>query len=321
MILILISAIGLAIYYGLDRDQKAFTASLIGIPCSAGLLLAYVRGIEIARYAFVVLSIFVITFALGTSLNQYFHPLALLPTILALVLTSPRWTLGAALVSYIIILARARGVGPYTDPEIVIAYCIVVGGLVISRMATDSATSLAEANQRADHERQRAEESLALANQQSAELRTAFETVATREEQLSDTLAELQSREDTIRELSAPILPVLPGVLVAPLVGNFDQERASVFNSNLLEAIQRQHARHAIFDVTGLPVLDTAVANTLLKAASAAQLLGAQVLLVGIRPEVAQTLVSLDVTFTGMDMASDLQQAIGTLMKSQNFKG
>lgn len=317
MILILISAIGLAIYYGLDQDQKAFTASLIAVPCSAGLLLAYVRGIEIARYVFVVLSIFVITFALGTSLNQYFHPLALLPTILALVLTSPKWTLGTALVSYIIILARARWVGPYTDAEVVIAYSILVGGLVISRMATDSATILAEANQRADEERQRAEQALALANQQSAELRTALETVATREEQLNHTLTDLQQSEHTIRELSAPILPILPGVLVAPLIGSFDQQRATTFQTNLLRAIERQHTRYVVFDVTGLPVLDTEVANTLIQAATAAQLLGAQVLLVGVRPEVAQTLVTLDVTFSGMAIAIDLQEAIGTLLQSQ----
>jgi rsbT co-antagonist protein RsbR len=107
-------------------------------------------------------------------------------------------------------------------------------------------------------------------------------------------------------------LPVLPGVLIAPLVGAIDESRAAVFVANVLRAVERERAQQVIFDVTGVPLIDTQVARMILQAADAVRLLGAQVILVGIRPEVAQTVVGLGVALD-MKTFADLQQAIHAL--------
>jgi rsbT co-antagonist protein RsbR len=82
-----------------------------------------------------------------------------------------------------------------------------------------------------------------------------------------------------------------------------------------------KRARWAIFDITGVPVIDTQVAQTLLQAASAADLLGTQVLLVGIRPEAAQTLVSLNVHFGTMTTYANLQEALRALLSHRSNNG
>lgn len=144
-------------------------------------------------------------------------------------------------------------------------------------------------------------------------LATALQTVEQREAQTRQALAELQDSQATIRELSAPILPVLPGVLVAPLIGAIDSARASTFTANVLRAAERQRARQIVFDITGVPVVDTHVAGILLQTATAARMLGAHVVLVGVRPEVAQTLVGLGVALDQLETYADLQQAITKL--------
>lgn len=149
--------------------------------------------------------------------------------------------------------------------------------------------------------------------ERTAELQEALRTVEQREAQLQQTLADLRASQEAIRELSAPVLPVLPGVLVAPLVGAIDEARAAVFVSNVLHSIEREWAHHVIFDITGVPLVDTQVARMILQAAEAARLLGAQVIVVGIRPEVAQTVVGLGVALERMRTFANLQQAISAL--------
>lgn len=152
----------------------------------------------------------------------------------------------------------------------------------------------------------------ATVNERTAGLQEALRTVEQREAQLQQALADLQTSQATIRELSAPVLPVLPGVLIAPLVGAIDESRATVFVANVLRAVERERAQQVIFDVTGVPLIDTQVARMILQAADAVRLLGAQVILVGIRPEVAQTVVGLGVALD-MKTYADLQQAIHAL--------
>lgn len=149
--------------------------------------------------------------------------------------------------------------------------------------------------------------------QRTAELQEALRIVEQREAQLRQTLADLRASQEAVRELSAPVLPVLPGVLVARLVGAIDAGRAEVFVTNVLHAIERERAHHVIFDITGVPLVDTHVARVILQAADAARLLGAQVVVVGIRPEVAQTVVGLGVALERMRTFANLQQAISAL--------
>jgi rsbT co-antagonist protein RsbR len=152
----------------------------------------------------------------------------------------------------------------------------------------------------------------ATVSERTAGLQEALRTVEQREAQLQQALADLRASQATIRALSAPVLPVLPGVLVAPLVGAIDESRAAVFVANVLRAVERERAQQVIFDVTGVPLIDTQVARMILQAADAVRLLGAQVILVGIRPEVAQTVVGLGVALD-MKTFADLQQAIHAL--------
>jgi rsbT co-antagonist protein RsbR len=110
--------------------------------------------------------------------------------------------------------------------------------------------------------------------------------------------------------LSSPVVPLLEGILVMPLVGVIDTERAALLLSTLLTATERHRASMVIVDVTGVPIVDTQVARVLLEAASAIRLLGAQTVLVGLRPELAQTIVGLGLDLTSLVTRADLQSAV-----------
>jgi len=114
----------------------------------------------------------------------------------------------------------------------------------------------------------------------------------------------------TIAELSSPVVPVARGVLVVPMVGTVDSHRAAQFVETLLTSIRAHQARVVIIDITGVMVVDTNVAHHLVQAARAAQLLGAEVVLVGITPAVAQTVVQLGVQLPGMATRADLESGM-----------
>src|SRR6185295_2919913 len=96
-------------------------------------------------------------------------------------------------------------------------------------------------------------------------------------------------------ELSTPLIPISDDTVIMPLIGNIDSRRAQQVIEALLEGVAETRTQVAILDITGVPVVDTQVANALIGAAQAVKLLGAQVVITGIRPEVAQTLVGLGV--------------------------
>jgi len=112
---------------------------------------------------------------------------------------------------------------------------------------------------------------------------------------------------EVIRELSTPILPIHPGIIVVPLVGQMDSSRSAQFTEKLLTGIQRHGAEVVIIDITGVAVVDSAVANHLVQATRAASLLGATCVLVGSSPEVATTLVTLGISFGNLITQRDLE--------------
>jgi anti-anti-sigma factor len=138
--------------------------------------------------------------------------------------------------------------------------------------------------------------------------------VEQREERLHQTLADLRSSQAEIRDLSAPVIPALPGILIAPVIGAIDSARAGILMENVLTAVEGRRATVVIFDITGVPVVDTQVAQVLLQTARAIGLLGARVVLVGIRPEVAQTIVTLGVVMEGVITYASLQEALLALI-------
>ncbi len=133
--------------------------------------------------------------------------------------------------------------------------------------------------------------------------------------QIHDQALQIESQQQTIRELSTPILPLYEGILVLPLVGAIDSFRASQMMERLLTTIAERQADIVILDITGVPVIDTAVANYLLQTARAAQLIGAHVILVGIGPEIAQTMVQLGVDVSSIEVGATLQSGIDLALR------
>jgi PAS domain S-box-containing protein len=120
----------------------------------------------------------------------------------------------------------------------------------------------------------------------------------------------IQMQAGLLAELSTPLIPITQAVVVMPLIGSIDSRRAQQVLDTLLHGISERGARIAILDITGVPIVDTHVAGALIRAAQSAQLLGAQVVLTGIRPEVAQTLVGMGTELHGIVTRSDLQSGI-----------
>ncbi len=151
----------------------------------------------------------------------------------------------------------------------------------------------------------------------TASLAQALEAGEERQTQLAQALAELSASEATVRNLSAPVLPVLPGVLVAPLIGVLDPARAAIVTDNVLRMIQRERATTLIFDITGMLILDPDAAQELLRALAAVRLLGAEAILVGIRPEVAETLIALRIDLAPIRSYPSLQEAVEAWLASR----
>ncbi len=143
------------------------------------------------------------------------------------------------------------------------------------------------------------------------------ERVAERTRDVRQALEDLQRSAETIRQMSVPVVPVADGVLVLPLVGALDSQRAALLTERLLDAIQRERGRTVLIDITGVPVVDSHVAGVLLEAAQAVRLLGAEPVLVGIRAEVAQTIVGLGLDLSRITTRRDLRSGLAYAL-SQN---
>ncbi len=120
----------------------------------------------------------------------------------------------------------------------------------------------------------------------------------------------IQAQQATLRELSTPLIPLADHVVVMPLVGTIDSARAQMIMETLLEGISTHQADVAILDITGVPIVDTQVADALLRTARAARLLGAQVVLTGIGGHIAQTLITLGADLSGLVTLNNLQSGI-----------
>jgi rsbT co-antagonist protein RsbR len=127
----------------------------------------------------------------------------------------------------------------------------------------------------------------------------------------------IRAQAATLAEISTPLIPVAAGLLVMPLVGSIDGNRAEQIVETLLDGVSRLGAKTVILDVTGVKMVDTNVANTMIRATQAVRLLGASIWLTGIRAEVAQTLVRLGVDLGQLVVRSTLQNAIAYALKSE----
>jgi len=136
--------------------------------------------------------------------------------------------------------------------------------------------------------------------------------------QIVEQLAMIAQQEELISELHVPILPLSDSALVLPLIGMIDSQRLQLAQERVLEAVKSNAARHLLLDITGVPVVDTFVAQGLIQMVQATRLLGCEVVLVGIRPEVAQAIVGLGLSFSDVVTRSTLQSGIAyTLQQSR----
>jgi rsbT co-antagonist protein RsbR len=135
-------------------------------------------------------------------------------------------------------------------------------------------------------------------------------TLQAAEEGLAEREQAMAAQRRLIQELSTPIVPIHEGVLVLPIIGTIDSRRATQILEAALERIVAAQAEILILDITGVPYIDTNVANYLLQMVRAVTLLGAQSVLVGIGTEIAQTLVHLGVDLSGVIVRANLQAGI-----------
>ncbi|MGD6968478.1 RsbT co-antagonist protein RsbRA [Rossellomorea vietnamensis] len=123
-----------------------------------------------------------------------------------------------------------------------------------------------------------------------------------------------------LQELSAPLIPVFEKISVMPLVGTIDTERARLIMENLLTGVVKHRAEVVLIDITGVPVVDTMVAHHIIQASEAVRLVGAQCMLVGIRPEIAQTIVNLGIDLNQFSTNSTLRKGIEKALEMTNRK-
>jgi rsbT co-antagonist protein RsbR len=123
----------------------------------------------------------------------------------------------------------------------------------------------------------------------------------------------VEAQATLLQELSTPVIPLTDSILVLPLVGSIDTRRAQQLLETVLERIAETGAQTLLLDITGVPIIDTHVAQVLIQISNAARLLGARIALTGIRPEVAQALVGLGVELQNMVTYSTLQRGLGDL--------
>jgi len=135
-----------------------------------------------------------------------------------------------------------------------------------------------------------------------------FETYAAAREQI------IADQATAMLELSTPVIRLWDGVIAVPLVGALDSARTQLVMEKLLETLVATGADHAVLDITGVSTVDTEVAQHLLKTVSAARLLGAECIVSGIRPQVAQTIVSLGIEFGDIATKATLADALAHVL-------
>ncbi|MBM7805138.1 rsbT co-antagonist protein RsbR [Geodermatophilus bullaregiensis] len=128
----------------------------------------------------------------------------------------------------------------------------------------------------------------------------------------------IRQQQDSIRELSTPVLPVRERLLILPIIGVLDSERARQLTDQLLNGIRTHRARVVVIDITGVPEVDESVADHLVRTVDASRLMGASVIITGLSPLIAQTLVTIGVDLSKMDTIGDLQ---GGLEEAERLLG
>ncbi|MDZ5662250.1 STAS domain-containing protein [Nocardioides sp. zg-1308] len=130
----------------------------------------------------------------------------------------------------------------------------------------------------------------------------------------------IRDQQDALLELSTPVLQVRERLLILPIIGVLDQDRARQLTEQLLHAIRAHRAKLVVIDVTGVPDMDETVANSLVDTVTASRLMGADVIITGLSSEIAQTLVTIGVDLSKMHTVGDLQGGIEEAERQLGFR-
>jgi rsbT co-antagonist protein RsbR len=150
-------------------------------------------------------------------------------------------------------------------------------------------------------------------SERTTALEQALREVQTRSTEQTRLIERINQQQATIQDLSVPVIPIDDDTLVMPLVGTLDSERLALLQNQGLAAIEQTHAHTLIVDITGVPIIDIQVGHRLVEMMQAVRLLGGEVLIVGVRPEVAQTIVGLGIDLHDMRSFSSLQSALANI--------
>jgi rsbT co-antagonist protein RsbR len=130
----------------------------------------------------------------------------------------------------------------------------------------------------------------------------------------------IREQQESMLELSTPVVELWDGILAIPLIGALDSNRTQVVMESLLEKIVQTESDLAIIDITGVPTVDTMVAQHLLKTVTAARLMGAQCIISGIRPQIAATIVHLGVDLGDVITKASLADAFRLALRQQGVR-
>jgi anti-anti-sigma regulatory factor len=271
------------------------TAMALIVLC--GVFVTYWREWQYAPVLVVLVMTALCLFQQEPYLTRQLSIVIFLPPVIALILARPPWVIGSAAVTLGGLIALAGGKGVYTDPLTIILYAMVIGGMILARIVTDTTQRRAEAS--ADQARQ----ALARSETQAHELAQKAEELATQNDEQRRLL-------DLVATLETPAVALADGVLLTPVVGHLDSRRADALTRRLLNEVSSQRARMVILDIAGVPTVDTAVAQALLRSIQAVRLLGCEVTITGISASVAATMTQLGINMAGVRTARTPQEVI-----------
>jgi rsbT co-antagonist protein RsbR len=277
------------------------------------------------------ITLFLAIMLVGTGLNSSGATLAgfSIPLAIGALLSGPRvlWvTFAASLAGVLLTLLleyKVPQVIGFTRPNgdnragVVGGYLIIAGllSIILSRFSTTLYQAIADGRARQDELeglRQGLEDTVA---ERTATLQTTLDELATRAAAQEQLLATTQAQRAVIQQLGVPIIPLGGGRLLVPLVGELDPERMDLITDRVVQAAVSGSARLLVLDITGVPFLDAATVAELSSVIHALRLVGAQAVLVGINPEVAQSLVASGMDVASLPVFATLEQALGGTLR------
>lgn len=287
-------------------EQKLTIGVALVLYCA--LLAVYIKGWEPARH----INAAVMTLSVGASIaepfiTQQFAIQLIVVPIIILIMTDWLWALGSIVVMLGMTLFRAGGVGVYTNPQMLLLYAVTIAAVALLWKISESNELRAKLNaDRAEEARWKAERDQQLAEDRSTEL--------------AKINKDQESLLDLVSQLEIPAIQVADGVLITPLIGNIDTRRAQIITQRLLAIAYERRVHLVILDVTGVSMLDTTVAQRLIKTAQSLQLLGCQVTISGVTAQIALSLTQMGVSLNDMVQTTRTpQDALDQFYKQQSL--